>query len=59
MFTKVEQKSSIVLKSNKSTKPALDKDKIDTLFGKSKEYNNYYWFDNAISFYRVHSTQIW
>ena len=39
MFTKVEQKSSIVLKSNKSTKSALDKDKIDTLFGKSKKYN--------------------
>ena len=34
LFTKEEQRSSIVLESKKSTKPALDKNRVKLLFGK-------------------------
>lgn len=34
LFTKEEQKKSVVLKTKKSTKPPLEQERVETMFGK-------------------------
>lgn len=34
LFTKEEQKAHVLIESNKTTKPPLDKERVEILFGK-------------------------
>ena len=59
LFTKHEQKASVVLKSKKSSRPALDPARVEKMFGKNLQSSVMFGFYLLfVSFFRMYQSQV-